>query len=320
VIIVLEGPDKAGKTTLADAFARVLEKEGSVARIHCGPLRRHPLDEYLRQVLESCRRYDHVVCDRLHVGEQIYGPMLRDGSKMSLAEENYIDMGLAAQGAQLIYVLPDEEVLVKRMEEGDTLVNVDQVLEARRRYFDHRSARASVESSLGIWSIEHSDEINVDGFVRHYESVQPPINYANRHPSYVGNGIVSALFVGDQLSVSGRSKGLPTAFAPYGWSSGTFLMEALQDTLAFIDCGLVNSDDHELRRLWELLKHPRMVALGARAVNRLNAAGLPADAFAPHPQWVKRFHNSKKLQYGHALHRLATGELDYVEASYFKER
>lgn len=74
-VIILEGPDGGGKTTLA----RQLESEGWIYK-HEGvpPKGRDQLDHYLRVLSDSIEGPQNVVHDRLWLGERIYGRIARN--------------------------------------------------------------------------------------------------------------------------------------------------------------------------------------------------------------------------------------------------
>jgi len=304
MLFVVEGPDKAGKTTLVKELQAHLE--GEVEVLHSGPIQRHPLDEYVRRVDCALQEYDHVVCDRLHIGEQIYGPLLRGESRMPNYVEDWIDLYLRSRGAVLIWVDTPMTVIYNRIRsEGDELIDVDQVKQIYLDYIAHfqqRGQRAvslnplrrSAYGSLLMEAAEHRD----------LES-----SVLASHDSYVGGRHVRHLFVGHERSSLAQRRGLPGAFAPYGWSSGAFLMQAL-DRFGETYCyGLVNAgEDPDLEHLVHVLEYPNLVALGIEASSILAEHGLD-HATVPHPQWVKRFHSMRGRQYGELLGRAAlTGD------------
>ena len=86
------------------------------------------------------------------------------------------------------------------------------------------------------------------------------------------------------------------AFVPYNVTSGRYLLEALDSEL-LRNVGIANAAEEDVRKLWETLGEPNVVALGATANKVCFNAGLP-HAFVPHPQYVRRFHSKRQKEYG----------------------
>ena len=116
MIIVLEGPDGVGKTTLADAIESL--HSGTTRRINEGP----PPSDVPPYLYYSCMlddtvtsfrdTVDHlVIIDRFHVGELIYAPMFRGTRDLSIDEAKRLDVELVKAGATLIHCwLPTKEM------------------------------------------------------------------------------------------------------------------------------------------------------------------------------------------------------------------
>jgi thymidylate kinase len=74
-LILVEGPDGAGKTTLVDFL---VSKMGDVYQDRCGIPEGPPLREYLDKAMDGWyARKEVVIFDRFHLGEQVYGPIMR---------------------------------------------------------------------------------------------------------------------------------------------------------------------------------------------------------------------------------------------------
>lgn len=98
--ILLEGPDCSGKTTLA----RELEKCG-YRYIHNGPpLAANMFEEYTGQLDNA--RHVLTVIDRGHIGETIYGPILREKSLISHAQVEILNYQIRQMGGIIIICMP----------------------------------------------------------------------------------------------------------------------------------------------------------------------------------------------------------------------
>lgn len=128
MIIVLEGPDLAGKTT----FARELEADGFQYH-HSGPLKGDAKEAYL-DPLDAMSTGDHVL-DRWHLGELFYGPLLRGESKVTPKLLDEIETQLTALGAmRLIVTAPLQVIRDRHAERGDDLLSLEQIEKAHAFY------------------------------------------------------------------------------------------------------------------------------------------------------------------------------------------
>lgn len=126
MLVIIEGPDCAGKTTLADNMRRF-----TAAKIlHRGPPEDDPFVEYTAE-LEDYRPEGlgkNVVCDRWHWGEMVYGPLLRGESKLSWDDFRKVEDFLLKRGAVVAFLWDMPSELEKRMKErGDDLVSAEML-------------------------------------------------------------------------------------------------------------------------------------------------------------------------------------------------
>ncbi len=77
-IIVIEGADASGKTTLGDRLSKVL---GKAHRIHLRVHKRLPMWQYaaIRRAIRFSERGEHTIIDRHFISEQIYAAVFRGG-------------------------------------------------------------------------------------------------------------------------------------------------------------------------------------------------------------------------------------------------
>lgn len=139
MIIVLEGSDCSGKSTVAHNLAQVFcHPQNEVTKMHFGQpdMEVDPVTTYVNPVeswLGKTHRQpnDVLIIDRYHIGELVYGPILRDGNRMTTAEKETIDQFLLDINAVKFHVRPAVEIVIDRMEQrGEKLLTPRQVLTA----------------------------------------------------------------------------------------------------------------------------------------------------------------------------------------------
>ena len=135
MLIILEGPDGAGKTTLANALS---EKLGGVEIRHCGPLTQPPLDEYVRDLYDYyVRGTGDIIYDRHYMGELIYGPLYRGKSQIDFPTRYAIETFLNMCGALLVHVTNDLKTLRKRCElRGEDFLKPEDIEHVRAMYYE----------------------------------------------------------------------------------------------------------------------------------------------------------------------------------------
>jgi len=144
MIIILEGISKVGKSTLA----RYIKKEYGFGYIKCSqPKKCGPYKEYMN-ILNNAK--GDIVIDRFHWGEEVFGPLYRNGSKLSREEFNEIEELALKKNAIMIYCFDDSRNIAKRFkidneewEEADkiekTLALYNEVLDKSAiKTFRHR--------------------------------------------------------------------------------------------------------------------------------------------------------------------------------------
>lgn len=135
MIIVMEGPDGAGKSTMVEAVKQIHLDRGhapeSVQTWRAGPFPEggNSWDEYVVPLSSLSISSDWlVIIDRWHLGELVYGPLLRGQSRLSLEQRDWIDGYLKSLGAIMVYLKATPEELTRRLgERGDDLIKAEQL-------------------------------------------------------------------------------------------------------------------------------------------------------------------------------------------------
>lgn len=306
MIILLEGADCAGKSTLADRIARHLDRAGSryrttessVVVIHKGPPTEHPLREYAEPLLSyRTGRNQHVICDRWHVGESVYPTVVGRPSLLDAAVRTWLELFLLSRGALLVHVRQTDDYLRDcGVSRGDSTVELDRIEPTTRAFEQHVSASLLPTLSLDVGDVSTEDVADVVEQAALLEARAWP---ALVPTTYVGAARPTLLLVGDRRGVSGdpRDHGDWPAFAPFPSTSGHWLLRTLADqpptvrrdghTLSTL--ALVNANDvDDVAEVWRSAHQPPVVALGANAASKLVGRGVPHRT-VHHPQWWRRF-------------------------------
>lgn len=105
MVVVLEGPDCAGKTTLARALVDTL----GLGYHHEGPPPRGvPVGYYYKTIFDQVSRNSRrgVVFDRLALSEEVYGPVLRGRSGFGPGEYDEFAAHVAPRAVQVLCLPP----------------------------------------------------------------------------------------------------------------------------------------------------------------------------------------------------------------------
>jgi hypothetical protein len=305
MIIVIEGPDGAGKTTLAKQLARDFDLEYH----HEGPPppNRSALDHY-GKLLEDARG-KRVVFDRLALGERVYGPILRGKDGLGDLGWRLITRLMRSLNAVHIACLPDLEVCHKSWASGRAELFKDE-----GKFFSTYSAYWDLlRSDLGYghyiydwtYKISHCDSRGDDAYPALRKYLRTFSGLAVGPPGHVGAPNAKYLFVGDIGSNPDAVVDLPF------WYTGNS-SQYLHDAIALAgfredEIGLVNSKRHD-GRPQAFTRSDVVIALGDSAFRSCRLRGVDMIAAlrqVPHPQYWKRFHNSDIEGYAAKLKQAA---------------
>lgn len=111
MLIIIEGPDGSGKTTLAEKIS----KQTKYSIIH----RSQPKTEeekklMMGEYIQTIRSGKNMIFDRCWYSEMAYGPVMRDSSVISYPEMYELEELLAKTGALIIYATGPKAALWQR--------------------------------------------------------------------------------------------------------------------------------------------------------------------------------------------------------------
>lgn len=312
-VIILEGPDGCGKTTLADKLIQ-LGYKNLVFSVPPKAARKNEKTifdfffEPLWQAVNTNNRTP-IVCDRFHLSDAIYGHVMRDEHVMSQRVQHLIERYLEAIDATIVLCLPPyaqarfnwecrnraNGEYVKDVKKFDAVYNgyADLLLKPRWHsplvWYDYtRCCRGSFADALA----------NSKGF---------PLPHG-----VVGSQRPRFLFVGERPGPGHRGRNLPF-LNPTG--SAGWLYNALhaagfaEEDVAFVNALKPDGSPNDLVSIIGYLSKQglkKIITLGSIADKHL-APYLLFHAGVhklPHPQYWKRFQSKQYQQYVQQLRKL----------------
>jgi thymidylate kinase len=141
MIVIFEGPDGAGKSTMIQAVAgqhimhhrdvpiEIVEESISFWSRGPFPQDSDPWTEYVSPTSSMNIGPDSLVLiDRWHLGELVYGPIFRGQSRLSMEQRVWIEGYMKTLGAVMVHLTASLEELTRRLaERGDDMVTPEHL-------------------------------------------------------------------------------------------------------------------------------------------------------------------------------------------------
>lgn len=293
--IILEGPDGAGKTTLAEQ----LKGKGYWYHHEKQPTETNMLVKYASTFLNTTRHREMpVVFDRLHVGELVYGPIMRGNDRMfGIQGLELLELLLKAKGALTVMCLPPYEACKGNWQDrqGQEYVEKEHLFKAVYDCYKELAERYGL-------IYDYTSEASIENT---WKRLQMPRAYLG--DDFIGDPYATVVMVGDQ-----PNQELDLPFFAVDNSSG-FLHSCLKlggyslKELLFMNVRNPQGQRRDvMKMLNDLPPKPHVfVTLGKHAEHALaSLKSLPYDFLVvavEHPQFVKRFNSSRSLDYARNL-------------------
>lgn len=300
-LIILEGPDGSGKTTLA----RRLQAEHSFKIVHAGPPR-HPLSEeatlrrYLLPVVAAHAAGKPVVFDRWHLGELAYGPVLRGGSTLTVRAWQLLERFYAAIDLQVVLCLPPFKTCLNNWinnRDNELLCKAEDCTRVYAAY-------------VKIWRSEFAHSYVRYDYTRHRDGAMAQalatLSGYSLPLGFTGSPWPRFLFIGE------RANGRPDLPFMSTRASSGWLHDVLQDAgFAERELAFTNTRDRrgQERDLTVAITHQlglgplTIIALGEAAQEICHRQGVAAEPLV-HPQHWKRFHSARRVEYVSQLKKI----------------
>lgn len=313
-LIILEGPDCGGKTTLA---TELMKRLSNSVKIHHGPFPRVNRQQLPRFYLESMQpmldRWHGLVMDRSWLSEQVYGPVFRGSNRVDDVCRRHLERIAMRHGAVVVLCLPPWEKVREKWAErkgldpkAEMLENEDQLREVYDRY-------NKLETDLPVVRYDYTTQARHGYWIDHLLGEIKRVGSAP-HPwaaSTVGNIHSKVVLIGDtpsEVTDFDCLKQWPfSSFAPQG--SSRWLTQQLIEAKIPESALLWVNQESGLYWLEQVWGRP-VIALGqiaSLAVSQLRWLENNTHDVA-HPQHHKRFKAGEPYPLIPLLTKLIHGE------------
>lgn len=299
-VTIFEGPDGAGKSTLAQEYAKCT----GAKYIHHGPYKQVGdglARMFVESMLPALLGYQDVVLDRCWISEPIYADAFRNGDdRVGGARARILDRLALRCGAVVVKCLPPWAHVKATFNGRKDVEYLEDDTQLLRVYGDYQRDLHTHLHEVEHDYTQHLGEVlslvvmsRLNPLVEMQRS-KSPCHSIRMNTS--GNWDAPIVIVGEDF---GEHKNNDAMYqSPFGSLNGSGCSLWLSDRL--VEAGIseqsllwVNAD--ELKRVpeffeWHAAK--RFVTLGDKATSLVKSVGLDHSP-APHPQYWKRFHYSR---------------------------
>jgi hypothetical protein len=293
-IVILEGPDGSGKTTLA----RCLCNGYGFSYAHTGPPKpdENVLLDYALKLYRANESGKNTVIDRLHLGEGIYGPIMRGVDLLTEEGLVILQRMITAYDAKTVICLPKFDVASQNWRSKH-----NEYISDDSKYRRIYTAYAKLVPQYDHWDYK---EVDVEDKADSLLTV--PVPEDRCPPDVVGSPHPCFLVVGEKAN----QKELDVPWVDLNHGSH-FLYECLheagfvEEELAFINALRIDNTETEVMKAWGALGSPTPILLGGIAKKLFFVAGFDNEPYSiPHPNYWMRFHSKRRAEYVEKLRRV----------------
>lgn len=286
MIIILEGENKCGKTTLANYIV----KQYGFKYIKCSQPKGDPYLEYM-EILKSNKK--NIVLDRFLIGEPVYGKLYRGKSGLSDAQIRNIELKALALNAFIIYCFDDVKNIAAKFDtEGEEFAKkrkIKMTLDLFERQLKKSILPIFRHKMLSKLDLLSTGLIDVIIKQKMKNNIMKTVIGNVNNPSLV--------IVGDTCNKNSKifkqylGVQQPFDFGP----SSNFLFNSLKSAKVDLrDVAILNSDSPELDYIIKK-KNQNVIALGNNSAGKLKDHKI-GFSFYYHPNYENRFkHNSSEF-------------------------
>ena len=298
-IVIVEGPDGSGKTTLAKHLCSRLGYGYVHMSIPDDPKR--PFDYWWRRIYPELHKHPGLVIDRLHWSEALYGSLFRDGTGLSVHDRWVLEGWLLGRGACVVKCQPPLENVLASVAKEPTQPHHGGEM-TRAVYSEYNKPW---DTTLPVITFDYtvdgpSSKLNPHLCLPRLPSL--PLGYPG-----IGCPVPRAVLVGDRHNLCNLRKMICHDPLVFRSTSGDFLRRALESVgLTLYDYYIINGWQDSRRQppkptdIGPLLGST-FIALGKQGEAALAAGGVSSVGNVGHPQWWRRFHHTELEEYGRQI-------------------
>lgn len=308
-LVILEGPDGAGKTTLAAKL--VAGMIGDPHYEHCGPYR--DMSDglprlYVEAMAPALLGLSSVVLDRSWLSEGIYGPIYRGGSRLQPYAVSMLERIAARCETIVVLCLPPLETCLEawrtRASSGDEYVKAESTM--KLIHAAYRSMPTTLPTVIYDYT-QHSE----DALHRALRTVKLTEPHPLRIPS-AGNLRAPIVIVGEKFAeVKNQDSRWQYPFVSFNkggcsaWLTEQVALEMSEDQVLWVNADVPAVD---LVSLIEAYPRKLIVTLGAEATTAVRELNWSKSRVVSceHPARAKRFHSSSEYPLRYHLRNTLT--------------
>jgi hypothetical protein len=298
VITIVEGPDGAGKTTLVDDL--YFRAGGMVGRLHQGPYYNDVLKETLTTVSRAMERDAHILCDRLHLGERIYGPVFREADMLKDRGQRVLERALLGLGevVQVICYPPYDPHVKEAWLAREQIEMLESLGQLERVYRLYKTQWSMLPTVSYDWTQQ-----SVDWLVEEMEAIRSPANPGPGVGWYGSDKEGTVLIVGERCNPLKVGTQLPfvSVEGSSGWMSDQ-IPDIDERQLYWINA-LTPDGQPEHPGFIEEMQPKGIIALGSVASTWLREAGYTHERI-DHPSYHRRFRNGETYPLQETIHAI----------------
>lgn len=297
-LIIFEGPDCAGKTTLMREFKNSML---DTTEVHHGPYPRltaaHLPRYYVDGMMPLLHQYENMLMDRSWLSESIYGRVFRGGvDRVGMTARRHLERMAMRHGAVVVLCLPPwekvKEQWLKRKNADSDAEYLDKIEQLEQVYNLYTHLR--IDTDLPI--VHYDYTVHGSQLTLLKDEVARAAMRPHKTVGTVGNLDAKVILVGDKPSDhTDQDVMMQWPFCSFSTQGSSRWLTSHLDATQISEASLLwvnaSSGLYQIKDLYART----VIALGQAASDALTAAKIP-HLMARHPAHHKRFHSSEPYE------------------------